>query len=87
MEKLIWDEGKLGSKYTQSPLTEKDGKVWEDAVFARAKMTDTLADFDDRLAEIIITGEKSLETVPAERLKESIKNVTLKMLGLYILVF
>lgn len=85
MEKFVWDVGKLGVKYLKTSLSKEDGKTWEDALSARSRLTDTLTDYDDRLAELIITENFTLETVPAFKLKESIQKAVLGRKGIFII--
>lgn len=58
-----------------------DGALWEKCINARVKLTETLADFDDIIAEMIITDEKNLATIPSHLLKDAVRRVTLKQKG------
>lgn len=72
--------------YSQKVLSQNDGKLWDDAMISRIKLTETLSDLDDKIAEIIIADEKKLETISSSILKDSIRQVTLKQKGLYVLI-
>lgn len=62
-------------------LEEKDGQLWEDALKNRLQLTETLADCDDGLAEYIVSEDQSMDSVPSIKLRESIRNVTLRGKG------
>lgn len=70
--------------FVKKQLTESDGKVWEDAIAARLKLTETLSDVDDHLTELIIVEEKSMENVPTARLRDSIRKSTLQHKGIFL---
>ncbi|XP_071453897.1 ribosome-releasing factor 2, mitochondrial isoform X2 [Hetaerina americana] len=89
MEKLIWDKksdaGSQGKEYSRQLLCVKeDGLLWEIAMDARCSLVEKLADFDDLLAEKIISDE-SLESIPPEALLSTLNSATVSLKGVPVL--
>ncbi|XP_046401841.1 ribosome-releasing factor 2, mitochondrial [Ischnura elegans] len=89
MEKLIWsnksDSANQGKEYFVKPLCVKaDGLLWDIAMDARCSLVEKLADFDDTLAERIISDD-SMESIPPEVIEASVSNATISQRGVPVL--
>lgn len=76
MNKTTWvtNDGKV----EQSVLTEKtDGSAWEIAMKARSKLIDRLSEFNDDLANTIISAD-SLENVETADVAKALRQVTIQ---------
>lgn len=55
MDKILWDEGNLGSTFKRLPLGVEEGV---EASIHREALLEQLSDFDDELLEMILEGEE-----------------------------
>jgi len=70
MEKLVFDIGALGEKYERLPLSEDER---EKALPWRERLVEALAEQDDELLELYLSGEQP----PLEMLKSAVRKATL----------
>jgi elongation factor G len=71
MKKYIWQNEDLGAKFDLLDLDESEA---EEAQMYREELIESIADFDDELAELYLGGE----TVSEEVLKKAIRNAVIK---------
>jgi elongation factor G len=71
MKKYIWQNEDLGAKFD---LLELDESEAEEAQMYREELIESIADFDDELAELYLGGETVSEVV----LKKAIRNAVIK---------
>ena len=72
MEAILWEDETLGAQYSTTPIPEE---MAEEASRYRELLLETMADHDDRIMEKYLSEEK----IPAQELKEAIRNATIKM--------
>ncbi|KAL3875008.1 hypothetical protein ACJMK2_037950 [Sinanodonta woodiana] len=87
MEALIWDSQKSpdGRVYDRIPLHEiPDQSLVEKCELARIQLLEQLADFDDRIAEHILS-DTNLAEVPAQDIKSALRKVTLQRHAVVVL--
>ncbi|KAL0270250.1 UNVERIFIED_CONTAM: hypothetical protein PYX00_007722 [Menopon gallinae] len=80
-----WKDAPQGVNYQRKKLSQEDGRIWESACKGRIRLTETLADLDDRLAENIISEKESIEGMSADSIKTSVRKVTENLIGVPIL--
>ncbi len=71
MKKYIWQDEDLGAKPEVSDLTEEEK---EEASLYREMFIESIADFDDDLAELYLGGEE----IPVEVLKKAVRKAVIK---------
>lgn len=71
MKKYIWQDEELGAKFE---VLELDDTEKEEASLYREELIESVADFDEELAEIYLGGEE----VGGELLKKAIRNAVIK---------
>ena len=71
MKKIVWQDEELGAKFEVLDLTEEDK---EEASMYREELIESIADFDDELAETYLGGE----AVSEELLKKVIRKAVIK---------
>lgn len=71
LQKLVWEGSSLGEKYELAPLEPAE---LEEAKMYRDELLETLADFDDKLAEDYLGGNE----ISAEVMEAAIRNATIK---------
>ena len=69
---LIWDEGSQGAEYTTSEIPEEFADA---AAHERGKMIETLADYDDDLAEKYLAGEE----LSAAQINSALRKATIAL--------
>ncbi|KAF0158938.1 MAG: elongation factor G [Syntrophaceae bacterium] len=69
---LIWDEGSQGAEYTTSEIPEEFADAAADE---RGKMIETLADYDDDLAEKYLAGEE----LSAAQINSALRKATIAL--------
>ncbi len=72
MEAILWEDDTLGAQYSTTPIPEE---MAEEASRYRELLLETMADNDDRIMEKYLSEEE----IPAQELKEAIRNATIKM--------
>ena len=72
MEAILWEDDTLGAQYSTTPIPEE---MAEEASRYRDLLLETMADNDDRIMEKYLSEEE----IPAQELKEAIRNATIKM--------
>jgi elongation factor G len=72
MEAILWEDDTLGAQYNTIPIPEE---MAEEASRYRELLLETMADNDDRVMEKYLSEEE----IPAQELKEAIRNATIKM--------
>jgi len=72
MEAILWEDDTLGAKYNAIPIPEE---MAEESAKYRERLLETLADNDDRVMEKYLSEEE----IPAQDLKEAIRNATIKL--------
>ncbi|XP_071080467.1 ribosome-releasing factor 2, mitochondrial-like isoform X1 [Haliotis cracherodii] len=77
MERQVWDTSTCpdGAVYEQSPLPESD-PLYETALNERNNLIGQLSDFDDRLAELVLSDD--IRNIPQSVLHNAIKLCTVK---------
>lgn len=83
LEKCLWS-GDRGENLRREPLSEGDGSLWHEAKRSREKLTDTLSDLDNGLAETVIALE-SLDNISHQHLSEALRRVCLMQKGVPVL--
>ena len=83
MEKIIWDSNDhYGNKYNKWKLSaSKDNDIFEEAVNYREQLLNQLADFDDNIAESIITSTDILD-LPAVDIHQALRKATISRKGI-----
>lgn len=71
LKKMVWQASDLGAKYE---TTDLEGTELEEAKLYRDELIETLADFDDKLAEEYLGGAE----ISAQMIDEAIRNATIK---------
>jgi elongation factor G len=71
MKKYIWLDEDLGAKFEIQELTESEA---EEAAMYREELIESIADFDEELAEVYLGGEK----VSEDLLKKAIRHAVIK---------
>lgn len=71
LKKMVWEGSSLGEKYELAPLEPAE---LEEAKMYRDELLETLADFDDKLAEDYLGGNE----ISAEVMEDAIRNATIK---------
>jgi len=69
MEKVTWTD-ELGDKVIFDTL-DKESKIYDQAINARNQLVETLAEFDDKIADKYLNGED----VDSNTLQSSIRKV------------
>lgn len=70
MKKYVWLEEELGAKFE---ISELDSSESEEATMYREELIESIADYDEDLAELYLAGEK----ISAEVLKKSIRHAVI----------
>jgi elongation factor G len=71
LQKMVWEGSSLGEKYE---IAELEPAELEEAKMYRDELLETLADFDDKLAEDYLGGNE----ISAEVMEQAIRNATIK---------
>ncbi len=71
MKKIIWEDEDLGAKFEVLDLTDSET---EEAQMYREELIESIADFDEELAELYLGGEE----INAESLKKAIRSAVIK---------
>ena len=71
MKKIIWEDEDLGAKFEVLDLTDSET---EEAQMYREELIESIADFDEELAELYLGGEE----INAESLKKGIRSAVIK---------
>ncbi|XP_019614520.1 PREDICTED: ribosome-releasing factor 2, mitochondrial-like [Branchiostoma belcheri] len=90
MEKLTWTlgPGNDGSTYQTTPLQDvEDTELQERALEERALLIEQLAELDDKMAELLLSGDGTcdLESIPAEEVHMALQRVTRAQTGVPVL--
>lgn len=79
----MWDDKGTAER---TSLTEKnDGETWEIAMTARTKLIDKISEYNDELANTVIS-ENSLENIATSDIVKALKEVTAQQVFQFFLV-
>lgn len=77
LEKLVWNQSNKGKTYSRERLQKEiDADLYEKMYLKRMEIVDSLTEYDDALADMVIQSG-SLEKVSTASIVQSIHNVTL----------
>lgn len=86
MEALHWSDHDHGLHLTREPLEESDGRIWELAQEARAKMIDRISQIDDEFVEYCLSDAKDANNPPPEVVRPALRRATLAMKAVPVFV-